>query len=257
MQPIRTLIADDELVALRGLGRLVLQRPEIRLVGEARTGREAVELIRAERPELVLLDIQMPDLDGLACLREIAPEERPVAIFVTAHERYALDAFEVRAVDYLLKPFRDERLFAALERASEQVRLRRLAGEVDDPPAPATSPAAPAGGYLTRLLLRSGERMSFVEVSEIGWIGAADYYAELHIGKQTHLLRETLAELEERLDPRQFVRVHRSALVNLQHIREIQPMFNGQYVLILRCGARVPVSRRRRALLEGALGQRL
>ncbi|MBX6364431.1 MAG: response regulator transcription factor [Gemmatimonadetes bacterium] len=309
MEPIRTLVADDELVALRGVSRLLQRAPDIRLIGEARTGTEAVEIIRAERPELLFLDVQMPDLDGLGAMAELAPEERPVTVFITAYERYALPAFDVQATDYLLKPFSDARFHAALERAREQVLLRRMRAATDPgvgaPPgvrrghgetmggaagagaehaavvsaagttgsagalaaghvAPApvgstgTAPAAaPAGRYLTRLLVRRGGRMTFVPVDEIDWIAARDYCVEVHVGRESHVLRESLTELERRLDPERFVRVHRSALVNLLRVREIQPYFNGQYVLILRSGARVMVSRRRRAALEHALGQKL
>ncbi|HET9983980.1 MAG TPA: LytTR family DNA-binding domain-containing protein [Longimicrobiales bacterium] len=298
MEPIRTLVADDELVALRGVGRLLQRAPDIRLIGEARTGKEAVEIIRAERPELLFLDVQMPDLDGLGCMAELAPEERPVTVFVTAYERYALPAFDVQATDYLLKPFSDARFHAALERAREQVALRRMragagsaafaggvpgagdatvaadgmggAAGVGAPAAAGAvatasaaehagvaTPAAPAERHLSRLLVRRGERMTFVPVEEIDWIAARDYCVEVHAGRESHVLRESLAELERRLDPERFVRVHRSAIVNLLQVREIQPFFNGQYVLILRSGARVMVSRRRRAALERALGQRL
>lgn len=288
MEPIRTLVADDELVALRGVSRLLQRAPDIRLIGEARTGKEAVEIIRAERPELLFLDVQMPDLDGLGTMAELAPEERPVTVFVTAYERYALPAFDVHATDYLLKPFSDARFHAALERAREQVALRRMrAGAGALPGAGAfgladadagaggaaaagsvvaassgrsggAAPAAAAGEpYLSRLLVRRGERMTFVAAEEIDWIAARDYCAVVHAGRESHVLRESLTELERRLDPRSFVRVHRSAIVNLSHVREIQPFFNGQYVLILRSGARVTVSRRRRAALERALGQKL
>jgi two-component system LytT family response regulator len=262
MEPIRTLVADDELMALRGVSRLLQRAPDIRLIGEARTGKEAVEIIRAERPELLLLDVQMPDLDGLGCMAELAPEERPVTVFVTAFEQYALPAFDVQATDYLLKPFSDARFFAALDRAREQVALRRLRAQAgvafgEAPGAAASPDTAPEERYLSRLLVRRGERMSFVPVADIDWIAARDYCVEVHAGRESHVLRESLAELERRLDPESFVRVHRSAIVNLAGVREIQPFFNGQYVMILRSGARVMVSRRRRAALERALGQRL
>ncbi|MBB4639482.1 LytR/AlgR family response regulator transcription factor [Longimicrobium terrae] len=284
---VRTLVVDDEAIARRGVVRLLSGDEEIEVVAGCADGAEAVDRIRALRPELVLLDVQMPRMDGFACLAALAPEERPVVVFMTAYDSYALRAFEAQALDYLLKPFSDERFFAAVGRAKETVRARRLhsaSGRLLDallqasPPRPAPPPApairaggdaaddvpsdadradapVPAGGWAVRVMVPRGGRWTFVGVGDIDWIGAAGSYAEVHARGEVHLLREPLARLADRLDPRRFVRVHRSAVVNLDRVREIQPWFNGQLALVMEDGGQVIVSRRRRAALEAALGQ--
>lgn len=283
---VRTLVVDDEAIARRGVARLLSGDDEIEVLAGCADGAEAVESIRALRPELVLLDVQMPRMDGFACLAALSPDERPVVVFMTAYDSYALRAFEAQALDYLLKPFSDERFFAAVARAKETVRARRVhaaSGRLLDallqavpprpegPPSPAISagsdatdaaPTAdpadvpvPAGGWAARVMVPRGGRWTFVGVNDIDWIGAAGSYAEVHARGEVHLLREPLARLADRLDPRRFVRVHRSAVVNLDRVREIQPWFNGQLALVMEDGGQVIVSRRRRAALEAALGQ--
>jgi two-component system LytT family response regulator len=262
---VRALIVDDEPLARAGLRGLLADDPEVTVVGECANGREAVTAVRAHAPDLVLLDVQMPELDGFAVVREVGASQMPVVVFVTAFDQYALRAFEARALDYLLKPFSDERFRQALERAKEQVRQRRL-GAVSGqlaallglpaPPAAtvaAAAPAAPSSQPVARLEVRLGGRQIFVAVTDIDWIEASDYYVRLHAAGRSHLLRETMQELEARLDPRRFVRVHRSAMVAVDRVSELRTDAAGRPLLVLRDGTRLPVSRGRREHVERAL----
>lgn len=259
-RPLRVVVVDDEQPARAILAKLLAADPEIELAAECRSGEEAVAAIRDLAPDLVFLDVQMPGLDGFGVLAELAPEELPAVVFVTAYDHYAVQAFEVHALDYLLKPFDDERFAEALGRAKRTIRRnqvealsRRLVGLLEEG-------AADRGGrqerYLERLMIRSGGRVVFVRAEEIDWIEAQDYYVRVHAGKKRHLLRETLAALEEKLDPERFVRVHRSAIVNLDRVREMQPAFKGNWVLLLEDGTRLRIARQRRADLERRLGGR-
>ncbi|HEV2149758.1 MAG TPA: LytTR family DNA-binding domain-containing protein [Longimicrobiaceae bacterium] len=259
MEPVRTLIVDDEPLARTGVAAMLRGDPEVAVVGECADGREAVRAIDAMRPDLVLLDVQMPELDGFGVVREVGPERMPVVVFLTAFDRYALQAFEAHALDYVLKPFTDARFHAAIGRAKEQVRQRRMGALGDRLVAlmggAPVLPAAPRP--VSRILVRETGRVTFVRVEEIDWIEAQDYYARLHVGGRAHLVRETLQELEAQLDPGRFVRVHRSAIVALDRVREVRPDFAGRYVIVLVDGTRVPLSRRRREAFERALGQSL
>jgi two-component system LytT family response regulator len=256
---VRVLVVDDEPLARSGVVRLLGGDPGIEVVGECGDGRSAVEAILSRKPDLVILDVQMPELDGFEVLRALEPEQRPEVIFVTAYDQHALRAFEVHAIDYLLKPFDDARFSEAIARARrnlERVELgelsRRLVGLLEDR-------AAPRAGEppLTRLVVKRDGRVAFVRVDELDWIEAADYCVKLHTQGQVHLLRESLNALEARLDPAKFFRVHRSAIVNLDRIRELQPYFKGEHVLILQDGTRLKLSRARRDDLETRLGQSL
>lgn len=280
MEQVRTIVVDDEPEALEGAVALLRRDPEIALVGECSNGAQAVDLIRREHPELVLLDVQMPDLDGFGVLNALDRARTPVIVFMTAYDAYALRAFDAHAVDYLLKPFSDPRFGDALSRAKEQVRQRRVGqlGEqlaalfqVDSSPpsggsvplvphgegAPSPVPALPAGQYLERILVRHNRRISFVAVQDIDWIGAEDYYARLYVAGRTHLVRETMQQLEAKLDPKRFVRIHRSAIVNVDRVDTIEPYIKGGYVIRLRDKSRLTLSRSRRETLERALGQHL
>ena len=278
MDPIRTVVVDDEPNAREGLLGLLAGHEGIAVVGEARNGREAVAVIRHERPELLYLDIQMPELDGFGVLAELAPAEVPVVVFVTAYDAHALRAFEVHALDYLLKPFSDERFAESLGVAKHQVRQRRagalgqqlsalLQGE-DDPTAASPAPpsavssdtdSASAEGepYLDRLMVPTSRGTVFIRAEQIDWIEADDYYAKLHVSGRSYLLRETMQSLASRLDPRRFVRTHRSAIVNIDRIATLQPYFRGAHVLTLKDGTQVMLSRSRRPSFERAIGGRL
>ncbi len=259
---IRTLIADDEPLARGGVRQLLGSDPDLLIVADCGNGTEAVRLIRQQAIDLVFLDVQMPVLDGFGVIAEIGADAMPVVVFLTAYDQHALKAFEAHALDYLLKPFSDQRFARALAHAKRAVYQRRL-GQAAQQLGGLIGAAAPAEGapeserYLSRVLVRVGSRTRFVTVADVDWIEAADYYSKLHSGGQTHLVRETMASLEQRLDPGRFVRVHRSAIVNIEHCVEIQPEFQGRYVLIMRNGAKVPMSRSRKSHVEKALGERL
>jgi len=238
---VRVLVVDDEPLA-RALLRVLLERdPGVEMVGEC-TGADAVAAIGRTRPDVLFLDVQMPDVDGFQVLEDLGAEHRPVVIFVTAYDQYAVRAFEVHAVDYLLKPVAEDRFREALGRAKSRVTggTRR---PVDDGLAALLRERA---RYPSRLLVPARGRTVVVAVSSIDWIEATDYYVSIHAAGQTYLLRQTMAELERTLDPSRFFRVHRSAIVNLERVREIQPLFRGDSSLLLSTGARVRLSRSRR-----------
>jgi two-component system, LytTR family, response regulator len=253
---IRTLIVDDEPLARQRLRKLLEADPDIAILGECGDGREAVAELDRLQPDLVFLDVQMPVLDGFGVLRNLSGTALPAVIFVTAHDRYALKAFEVHALDYLLKPFDKARFAAALERAKTQLRqgnsqdlterLQELLQSVDG-----------RRQRSERLVVKSGGRIYFVRVDDIDWIEAAGNYVRLHVGKEAHLVREALTALEHRLDTGRFVRIHRSTIVNLERIRELQPAFHGDYVIILHDGTELTLSRSCRDQLEKSLGNTL
>lgn len=228
--------------------------PEIEIVEECSDGRQAVESIKRNQPDLVYLDVQMPGMDGFAVLQAIALGCMPVVIFVTAYDRYAVKAFEVHALDYLLKSFDRERFHAALRRAKDQIRQsregllsERLTGLLEDLEA--------REKRLTRLIVRSAGRVFFVRVDEIDWLEAADNYVRIHVSRESHLIRETLQSLEARLDPARFLRIHRSTVVNLDRIKEMQPLFHGDYLVRLRDGTELTLTRSYKEKLAGPLGQ--
>lgn len=253
---IRTLVVDDEPLARQTLRDLLARDPEIELVGECKSGLEAVESMREQSPDLLFLDVQMPGMNGFEVLARLGDAPAPVIIFVTAFDEYALKAFEVHAVDYLLKPFSDRRFAEALRQAKTNVGLRKinrlsqslmalLGGQ-----AAGEAPAAKPKSYLTRFMIRASGRVTFVEASDVDWIGADDYYIKLHVGAKSHLLRVSMNELEERLDPKKFLRIHRSTIVNADRIKELHQNPNGEYVVVLKTGAELKLSRGRRERLE-------
>ncbi len=272
--PIRVLIVDDELLAREGLRKLCERDPEIEVVGECSDGRAAVAAIEQVEPDLLLLDIQMPNMGGFEVLGAVGPERMPQVIFVTAYDRFALRAFEVHALDYLLKPFSDKRFFAAIARAKQAIhqagqsdlRARLLAllegigleGQSTDEPAHARVNAGTAApSVLSRIAVKDRGRVVLVRTDDIDWIEAADYCAKLHVREKAYVIRESLKSLAERLDPARFFAVSRSAIVNLDRIREIQPFARGSHIVILNDGTRVTLSRKRREVLERRLGQSL
>jgi two-component system LytT family response regulator len=254
----RVVIADDEPLARSSLRRLLGAHPEIAVVAECRDGREAVRAIAELGPDLVFLDIEMPELDGFGVIREVGPARMPAVVFVTAHREFAVRAFEVHALDYLVKPFSDERFEVALDRALRRLGeahaldwARRLAALVGDaPPSP-----APAREFTNRFLITVGNRAVVVTASDVDWIEASDYYAALHVGAKRHLVRESLNQLEATLDPRQFLRVHRSAIVKIERVRELERGPDGTLTVVLQGGTRIPVSRSRREHVEVTLGR--
>jgi two-component system, LytTR family, response regulator len=263
-RPLRLVVVDDEPLARMGMRDLLARDPELEVVAQCADGREAVTAILGLKPDLVLLDVQMPEMDGFEVVREVGAQRMPCVVFVTAFDRFALRAFDVAAVDYLLKPFDDERFATAMARAKRTVRDaevgelgRRLVGLIgggEEPCSPSESPAP--GVYASRLMVKSTGRTLFLRVDEIDWIEADDYYVRLHVGGKAHLLRESMSSLEARLDPGRFFRVHRSAIVNLDRIREVQFLFRGEHVAILHDGTRLKVTRGRLDRLEAVIAGR-
>jgi two-component system LytT family response regulator len=248
---IRTVLVDDEPLALRKLRRLLAGERDVEVIAECTDGRGAAETIRRQTPDLVFLDIQIPELDGFEVVESLPTQRLPVIVFVTAYDEHALRAFDVHALDYLLKPVGRERFREALGRARERVLQRRIAGVIDprllafqDARHARRGSATEPGRHLSRIAIKHEGRAYFVRADEIDWVEASDNYVRLHTGATSHLLRESLRALEAKLDPRIFLRVHRSAIVNVDAIRELQPWFHGDHVVILRSGARLMCSRR-------------
>jgi two-component system, LytTR family, response regulator len=255
MSKVRTLIVDDEPLARGRLRQLLEDQIDIEIIGECEDGVTALQAIREERPDLVFLDVQMPELDGFGLLQELGQESMPAIIFVTAHDQFALRAFEVHALDYLLKPFDAERLQRSLTRARGW--LERRGGEDLGTKLSAllTDLRGPAAKLQDRLAVKSSGRVVLLKYEEIDWIEAADNYVNLHVGKESHLLRETMNNLEQRLPAERFLRISRSTIVNLDRVRELQPMFHGEYAVILRDGVRLSLSRGYRDRLSLLLGK--
>lgn len=264
MGRIRALIVDDELNARKGIRTLLARDPEMEVVGECGDGRAAVESIERLTPDLVLLDVQMPHKNGFEVLEAIDLERPPILIFITAWDSYALKAFEVSALDYLLKPFSDERFYQALERAKchhQERRARefsqsllallehhRQEGELKAEPR-----ASQDEGPLRRFFIKSDGEVNFVPVEEVDWLEAVGYYSKIHAGRKSYLLRGNLGSIESRLDPTNFARIHRSTVVNLKRVRRLKDLFRGGCLVVLLDGVELQVSRRYRRRLETLL----
>jgi two-component system LytT family response regulator len=271
--PIRVLVVDDERLARVRLEDLLRREPGVEIVGSARNGALAVDAIRTLRPDLVFLDVQMPVMSGLDVIRSVGAEAMPATIFVTAYDEYALHAFDVAAIDYLVKPFGDERFEQAFARARRRIALEGIAlhraqllSALDRlepdasasrgagaPPAPASSDASPAR-YLERIAVEMRGKIRAVPVGDVDFITASGSYAELHVGDRRYVIRERMQVLEERLDPTRFMRVHRSAIVRLDLVELLHRSPGGDYQVQLRGGMRLPVSRSRHEALERWLG---
>jgi len=256
---IKTLIVDDEPLARRNLRLLLAKDPQIEVLDECRNGREAVKAINALSPDLIFLDIQMPEMDGFDVLAQVGPEQIQAIIFVTAFDQYALKAFDVHALDYLLKPFDDERFAHALARAKAQIEAReinslskRLLALLEERESERKAPAQQSS-YLTRVMIKAAGRVVLLKVDDIDFIEADGNYAKLHVARKAHLLREKMNDLEGKLDPERFVRIHRSVIVNLDRIKEMHPHFNGDYIVVLEDGRQLRLSRTRREQLEAKL----
>ena len=250
---LRALIVDDEPLARGRLRALLAREPDVDVVGECATGTEAVEAILAHGPALVFLDVQMPEVDGFGVVEAIGASRMPVTIFVTAYDDFALRAFEAHALDYLLKPFPEERFRRALERARRQVEARGARAAREALQAVLADFAA-RPERLRRLVVRSGARIGFVDVEAIDWIQADGNYVRLHTAKGSHLVRETLSGLEAQLDARDFLRIHRSTMVSVRAVKQLQSLFKGEYLVVLKDGTRLTSSRPYRSALERALG---
>ncbi len=261
MTKIRALIVDDEPVAREGIRVLLADDPQIEIVGESANGREAVAAIEEMSPDLVFLDVQMPEMDGFAVIQRIGAERMPTVVFVTAYDQYALRAFDVAALDYLLKPYDDDRFHSTVSRAKSHIRQGEL-GELSRKliallESHEQEPTVARKGYLDRVMIKAGGRVIFLKVDEIDWIEAEGDYVKLHVGPRSHLLRDTMKNLEGQLDPAKFVRTHRSTIVSLDKIKELHPYFHGDYSIILEDGTELRLSRGRRRALEERLGRTL
>ncbi|BCS31193.1 DNA-binding response regulator [Luteitalea sp. TBR-22] len=242
---LRTLIVDDEPLARERVRMMLGMHDDVAVIGEVGDGAQAVDAIRDQRPDLVFLDVQMPGVDGFGVLRALESDELPHVVFVTAYDQYALKAFEVHALDYVLKPFNAERFGQALQRARAAI-ARRHEGEaiVDrDHLRSLVASLTAEQREKQRIVVKSSGRVFFVKVDDIDWIEAEGNYVRLHMGAQSHLLRETMKGMESVLDTAQFIRIHRSTIVNADRIRELQPLFHGEYAVILRDGTRLVASR--------------
>ncbi len=244
MSPIRAVVVDDEPFAREALRVMIDRDRDFAVAGEC-SGVEAPALIERTKPDVLFLDIQMPELDGFGVIEAIGVDAVPVVVFVTAYDAYALKAFDVHALDYLLKPFDDDRLSQTLQRVKSQLGAPRT-GATTDRLVALLEDREKSNRYARRFLVRVRDKVVVVKTDDINWIEAADYYASIHVSGASYLLRETLTELERRLDPERFFRVHRSAIVNLDRIREVHPMFRGDCTLVLTDGTEVKLSRTRR-----------
>jgi two-component system LytT family response regulator len=254
--PVHVLLADDEPMANRRLLRFLRAEPDVEVVAECGSGAEAVEALRTRRVDLALLDVQMPALDGFGVIEQVGPERMPPVIFVTAYDAHALKAFEVHALDYLLKPFGRDRLQQCLDHARHQ-RDRQRAGELGKSLLALVQDFKPEQKKQDRLVVKSGGRVFFVRTDDIDWIEASGNYVRLHLKEQSYLFRETMNQMESRLDPHRFFRIHRSRIVNTERIKELQPWFNGEYVVLLHNGTQLRLSRSYREKLEERLGKAL
>lgn len=265
---LRVLIVDDEPLARARLRELLAEEADLEIVGECANGAEAITGITQKDPHLVLLDIQMPEIDGFGVVRAIGVERMPAVIFVTASDAHAVRAFDVHAVDYVLKPVDRDRLLEAVGRAKRSIDRppgpeadrdvhARLAALVAEVSAAVATTAATGGAGVARLAVKGDGRVVFVRTADVDWIEAMDNYVRLHVGRETHLMRETLSHLEQRLPARSFLRIHRSTIVNVERIREVQPWFAGDYVLILVDGTKLTTGRRYRAAVQGLFDRAL
>ncbi len=247
---IKTLIVDDEPIARDRVRRMLHDESGIEIVGECGNGAEAAAFINENQPDLVFLDIQMPEMTGFEAVQSIALKKVPVIIFVTAFDQYAIQAFDVHALDYLLKPFNRERFKRAVGRAREQIEKTQT-GKIDERLASLLADLTTNKKYLERLVVKTVGRVFFLRTEEVDWIEAAGNYAKLHVGREGHLIRETMNGLEAKLNPDKFLRIHRSTLVNIDRIKELSPLFSGDYTVMLKTGAELTLSRNYRdRLLE-------
>lgn len=249
---IRVLVVDDELHARRGMRVLLERENDVDVIGEASDGNEAIASIQKLCPNLVLLDVTMPDRSGLSVIDEIGVEAMPEVIFVTAFDEYAIPAFEFNALDYILKPFTDERLHKALERARKKLRHagddhlgERLLQLLDD--------AEGRRHGLERFTIKVGDKYNVFEINQIDWVEADEYYVKLHVSGSSYTIRETMNTLEKQLPARHFARIHRSTIVNIDRIDMLEPLFQGDYGVVLKDGTKLRMSRRRRGILSGLI----
>ena len=250
---MKVLIVDDEPLARERVRRHLRDEPGVEIVGEAGNGREAVTAIEEKTPDLVFLDVQMPEMNGFDVLKALEENKIPAIVFTTAYDKYAIQAFEFHALDYLLKPFSRERFRRSVRHAREQLENSRQSGSIDERLVSLLENLK-AKKYLERIVVKSSGRVFFIKTDEIDWIEAAGNYLKLHVGRDAHLIRETMQSIEAKLDPEKFFRIHRSTLVQIDRIKELHPLFGGDYAVILRNGTELNLSRNYRERLPELFG---
>ncbi len=251
---IRAVIVDDEPLARRRIRSLLVEAEDVEVDAECENGREAIQAIEESPPDLLFLDIQMPEVDGFDVLQAIGVGRVPVVIFVTAYDQFALRAFEAHALDYLLKPFDDERFEAALQRARERIRQQQ-GGDLDRGLRALLEEVRGDRGYLQRLVVPTGHRSVFIRTEEIDWIEAERNYISLHVGGRAYLLRENLSRIESALDPTTFCRIHRSTIVNIDRIQAVESLLGGEYLVVLHDGTKLTSGRSYRRNLHALMGK--
>ena len=251
MKKIRAILVDDEPPSLTTL-RTMLRGSGVEVVGECTNGLEAVEAVEKFRPDLLFLDIQMPGMDGFGVLEKLNPKKMPHVVFVTAYDQYALKAFEANALDYVLKPYDHERLTAAIDKVIRQIKLESKKTAKEEQ-AVLFKEGRGADHYIHRLLIKKGGRIRLLKVQDIDWIEASGNYIRIHVKNESHMLHEKIGDIEEKLDPAQFARIHRSSIVNLERVKEFEPLFHTDYVVILNDGQRLTLSRSHREKVFQAL----
>ena len=260
MPAIRTIIADDEHLARKKLRLLLGSEPGVQVVAECQDGRQTVGSVREHKPDLLLMDVRMPDVDGFEVLLQLAGDEMPVVIFTTAYDQFAVRAFEAHAMDYLLKPFERERLHQSIERARAELlksHNRDLTNRILDLLSSKAEPKVNPRQTEDRMVIRAGGKVVFLDLEDVDWIEAAANYVKLNVGKESYLLREGIGSVSERLDPDRFVRIHRSVIVNVRKIKELQPCDSGEYIAVLKNGKELSCSRGYRAELQRLIGGNL
>jgi two-component system LytT family response regulator len=255
-RPIRALVIDDEPLARAFILEMLREDSEVEIIGECPNGLNAIEAIQKHTPDLIFLDVQMPEIGGFAVLEALTPEQMPFVIFVTAYDQYAVRAFEVNALDFLLKPFDRKRFKIAWQKAKTQIQRERTE-LLDQRILSLLKDLKAEPKYLERLVLKNNGRIFFLETDEVDWIEAEGNYVSVHSGQKSYLLRDTISGLETQLDPKKFLRIHRSAIVQLEKIQELQPLFHGDYRVIMRNGTELTLSRNYRDRLQEALGKAL
>jgi two-component system LytT family response regulator len=260
MSRLRAVIIEDEPLARDIVRDLLARDRDVTTVGEASSGVEGLKLIRALEPDLAFVDVEMPEMNGVAIVKALDPAERPEVVFITAYSEFATDAFDVEALDYVVKPFSDERFFAALGRVKSRIKQRKLSGlmkraasEASEIGGSGRSQRKDESGYLESIPVRSGDRSRLLRARDLVWIESADYYARLHTARGSHLVRTSLATLEKRLNPRRFLRVHRGAIVNVDEVVAIEHLPKGAQLIVLSDGSRCRVSRSRKAAVDATL----
>ncbi len=254
---IKALIVDDEPLARKYIRRLLGGNRDVDVIGECGNGKDAVVFIRENNPDLVFLDVQMPEMDGFTMLESIGVEQLPQIIFVTAYEQYAIRAFEIHALDYLLKPFDQPRFEKAINHVMEAFSNRHRKEDSRQQVSALLETVKQKAEFLDRLIIKANGRIVFLKTEEIDWIEADDKYVHLHLGKKSHLIRQTLGGMEAQLDPKKFIRIHRSAIVNIGRIKELQPMFTGEHIVVLEDGRELTLSRSYKGKLFERLGNPL